>query len=48
MSIPRAEHPRPQFVRKNWQNLNGSWQFEIDNGKSGIARKIYEEVLKNG
>ena len=43
MSIPRCEHPRPQFVRENWVNLNGSWQFEIDNGKSGIARKIYEE-----
>ena len=43
MSIPRPEYPRPQFVREGWLNLNGEWQFEIDNGRSGVARKIYEE-----
>ncbi len=49
MSIPRAEYPRPQFVREDWVNLNGKWQFEVDNGKSGIARKLYEEgVLLSG
>ena len=42
MSIPREEHPRPQAVRKNWFNLNGEWQFEYDNGQSGVARKMYE------
>ena len=41
MSIPRPEHPNPQFERKNWQNLNGVWEFEIDNSKSGIDRKLY-------
>lgn len=25
--IPRAEHPRPDYARKNWLNLNGEWQF---------------------
>lgn len=40
--IPRAEHPNPQFERKNWANLNGEWEFEIDYGKSGIERKFYE------
>ena len=34
----REEHPKPQFERKNWLNLNGKWQFEIDNGNSGAAR----------
>ena len=24
-----AEYPRPQLVRKNWQNLNGLWQYAI-------------------
>ncbi len=43
MNIPRPEHPKPQFVRENWLNLNGEWQFEKDNSKSGIARKIYEK-----
>ena len=36
-NIPRKEYPRPQFVRENWMNLNGTWAFEIDNGRSGEA-----------
>ncbi len=40
MEIPRKEYPRPQFIRKDWINLNGEWQFEIDNGKSGEARGL--------
>jgi len=43
MQIPRPEHPRPQFMRGNWYNLNGTWQFEIDQSKSGIARGLYRE-----
>jgi len=42
MSIPRPEYPRPQLVRPKWQNLNGQWKFEMDHGKSGRARKLYE------
>ncbi len=38
--IPRPEHPNPQWERKNWKNLNGQWQFEIDNGKSGEVRGL--------
>ena len=38
--IYRAEHPKPQFERENWLNLNGQWQFEIDHGNSGAARKL--------
>lgn len=37
-SIPRPEYPRPQFVRKDWLNLNGLWEFEIDSGRSGVQR----------
>ena len=40
--IPRSEHPKPQFQRENWLNLNGFWQFEIDNGRSGLARGLAE------
>ena len=36
MSIPRPEHPRPQFHRSTWINLNGQWNFCIDAGDSGI------------
>lgn len=38
--IPRPEYPRPQFERKNWLNLNGIWQFEMDPGRSGIDRGL--------
>lgn len=41
MSIPRPEHPNPQFERKEWLNLNGIWEFQLDMGKSGIERKMY-------
>jgi len=33
--IPRPEHPRPDFERKAWQNLNGKWQFAVDTARSG-------------
>ena len=36
MNIPRPEHPRPDFERSAWQNLNGEWQFAIDDSKSGL------------
>jgi len=39
--IDRTEHPKPQFERENWLNLNGEWQFEIDHGNSGEARELY-------
>lgn len=41
MNIPRNEHPNPQFERENWRCLNGEWDFEIDNGKSGEARGLF-------
>lgn len=40
MSIPRPEYPRPQMVRSEWLNLNGEWQFEIDQGDSGRERGL--------
>lgn len=41
----RCEHPKPQFQRANWLNLNGEWQFETDRGNSGRARKLYEDSV---
>ncbi|MFP6665346.1 MAG: glycoside hydrolase family 2 TIM barrel-domain containing protein [Deltaproteobacteria bacterium] len=38
MSIPRPEHPRPQFFRPAWRSLNGAWGFKIDAGNSGLDR----------
>ncbi len=46
--IPRPEHPNPQWERKNWLNLNGEWQFEIDNGVSGEMRGLVEAESLSG
>ncbi|QNE20479.1 beta-galactosidase [Kribbella qitaiheensis] len=43
--VPRGEHPRPQFVRPDWLNLNGEWQFEIDTADSGLERGVRDRDL---
>ena len=42
MADLRPKYPRPQFVRKDWLNLNGEWGFEIDNAEDGMERKFFE------
>lgn len=39
-AIPRPEHPRPDFQRAGWMNLNGTWQFEIDEKGDGEKRGL--------
>lgn len=41
-SIPLPEHPRPDFERTQWLNLNGSWNFEFDSLNVGLEKKWYE------
>ncbi|MFT4246218.1 MAG: glycoside hydrolase family 2 TIM barrel-domain containing protein [Micrococcaceae bacterium] len=41
----KPEYPRPQLVRKDWLNLNGEWQFEIDHGDSGYERGLVTAEL---
>ncbi len=41
MNLPRPEHPKPQFYRPHWQNLNGRWDFLFDFGNSGVARELW-------
>lgn len=36
---PRSEYPRPQFERKAWINLNGTWDFTFDFSNSGLERE---------
>ena len=36
--LPRPEHPRPDFQRQSWLNLNGEWQFEVDSKAEGEQR----------
>jgi len=37
-SIPLPEHPRPDFERAHWINLNGSWDFEFDSLNIGLEK----------
>ena len=39
----RSEHPNPQWERKTWRNLNGTWEFDFDFGASARDRKLYEQ-----
>ena len=41
--VYRQEHPKPQFMRENWVNLNGIWDFEFDFSKSGLERGIEKD-----
>jgi len=42
--IPRPEHPKPQFQREDWINLNGPWTYCFDFGKSGMheGRELFK------
>ena len=39
--IPLPEHPRPDFERNEWLNLNGNWDFEFDKNDKGISEKWF-------
>lgn len=48
MSIPRNEYPRPQFVRENWTNLNGEWEFSFEEptfDKTILVPYVFESKL---
>ncbi len=36
--IPRPEHPRPDYMRQTFVNLNGEWEFAFDDGDVGLAQ----------
>lgn len=42
INIPRPEHPRPDFMRETFCNLNGQWQFAFDDGDVGMAQGWYQ------
>ena len=41
-NIPLPEHPRPDFMRSEWLNLNGYWNFMFDKENVGEAQKWFE------
>lgn len=42
--IYRTEHPKPQFMRENWLNLNGEWDFQLDPGASWEEQELYKDA----
>ena len=40
-SIPRPEHPRMDFRRETFLNLNGRWQFAFDDQDAGMDAKWF-------
>jgi len=42
------EHPRPDFERSQWINLNGEWDFKFDPkdlGVKNIGKKVSKNIL---
>ena len=39
------EYPRPQLVRQNWQNLNGLWQYAVNERKADRPDEWAGEIL---
>lgn len=37
------DYPRPQFVRNNWDNLNGTWKFAFDDMNIGEKETWHQE-----
>jgi beta-galactosidase/beta-glucuronidase len=41
-AIPRPEYPRPIFVRREWYNLNGEWEFAFDDRDRGLRDRWFD------
>lgn len=47
MNTTRNEYPRPQLVRKKWENLNGEWDFAFDDQDFGRKKGIeYDKKIR--
>ena len=47
MNMPRPEHPKPQFQRDSWINLNGEWTYDFPvpyAAASGTYRLLCREL----
>lgn len=45
-TIPRPEHPRPDFMRDTFCNLNGTWEFAFDDEDVGLMEGWYKPGYK--
>lgn len=46
-TMPLAEHPRPDFQRPLWSNLNGLWDFKFDKADKGLEEKWQRKTLND-
>lgn len=44
-AIPLPEHPRPDFQRAEWLNLNGRWHFRFDARNMGESARWFSTAL---
>lgn len=44
-NCPLPEYPRPQLVRKDWQNLNGKFEYAITGMSEKIPEKFDGEII---
>ncbi len=44
-AIPLPEHPRPDFERSEWVNLNGDWAFRFDPADAGERERWFDSVM---
>ena len=44
-TAPLQEYPRPQMVRKEWQNLNGLWNYAIQPKEAGKPATFSGKIL---
>ena len=42
VEIPLPEHPRPDWERAEWINLNGNWKFAFDAQDTGLKDKWFQ------
>lgn len=42
VDMPRPEHPRPDWMRETFLNLNGKWAFEFDDDDRGLQARWFE------
>src|SRR5882724_8388196 len=40
-----SEYPRPQMVRKDWQNLNGLWDYSITDKDAPAPKQWQGKIL---
>ncbi|MFN8257173.1 MAG: glycoside hydrolase family 2 TIM barrel-domain containing protein [Bacteroidales bacterium] len=43
--IPLPEHPRPDFMRNEWLNLNGWWKFSFDKADVGESGQWFKNEM---